>query len=176
MFEVHKPIKIKRLNQSQIPITQLYRKYTAILYRASTGQEQGFPSEVFHAGKNLFSLQGTPVLMAGILQSLQGLQCRIPDKSILSYIGQAGGPSSFFHARVFFKYHLLVSCGGWGQLRLGEKWGQQSTQLSQVAGYFDGFFFLLFIHGMLNETRWVDFNLKGHCISYSTFSKKKALL
>ena len=55
---------------------------------------------------------------------------RIPDKSILSYIGQAGGPSSFFHARVFFKYHLLVSCGGWGQLRLGEKWGQQSTQLS----------------------------------------------
>ena len=54
---------------------------------------------------------------------------RIPDKSILSYIGQAGGPSSFFHARVFFKYHLLVSCGGWGQLRLSEKWGQQSTQL-----------------------------------------------
>ena len=55
---------------------------------------------------------------------------RIPDGSVLSYLGQAGGPSSFFHARVFFKYHLLVSCGGWGQLRLGEKWGQQSTQLS----------------------------------------------
>ena len=29
---------------------------TAILYRASTGPEQGFPCEVFHTGKNLFSL------------------------------------------------------------------------------------------------------------------------
>ena len=38
---------------------------TAILYRASTGPEQGFPCEVFHTGKNLFSLQGTPVLIAG---------------------------------------------------------------------------------------------------------------
>ena len=34
-------------------------------YRASTGPEQVFPCEVFHTGKNLFSLQGTPVLIAG---------------------------------------------------------------------------------------------------------------
>ena len=39
--------------------------HTAILYRASTRPEQGFPCEVFHTGKNLFSLQGTPVLIAG---------------------------------------------------------------------------------------------------------------
>ena len=39
--------------------------YTAIPYRASTGSEQGFPCEVFHTRKNLFSLQGTPVLIAG---------------------------------------------------------------------------------------------------------------
>ena len=39
--------------------------YTAIPYRASTGAEQGFPCEVFHTGKNLLSLQGTPVLIAG---------------------------------------------------------------------------------------------------------------
>jgi hypothetical protein len=38
---------------------------TAILYRASTGPEQGFPCEVFHTGKSLFSLQGTPDLIAG---------------------------------------------------------------------------------------------------------------
>ena len=29
--------------------------HTAIPYRASTGPEQGFPCEVFHTGKNLFS-------------------------------------------------------------------------------------------------------------------------
>ena len=39
--------------------------YTAILYRASTGPEQGFLCEVFHTGKNMFSLQGTPVFIAG---------------------------------------------------------------------------------------------------------------
>ena len=39
--------------------------YNAILYRASTGPEQGFPCEVFHTGKNLFSLQRTTVLIAG---------------------------------------------------------------------------------------------------------------
>ena len=48
---------------------------TAIPYRASTGPEQGFPYEVFHTGKNLFSLQGTPVLIAGTLYSLQGISC-----------------------------------------------------------------------------------------------------
>ena len=45
---------------------------TAIPYRASTGPEQGFPCEVFLTGKNLFSLQGTPFLIAGTLFSLQG--------------------------------------------------------------------------------------------------------
>ena len=50
--------------------------YTAILYRASTGPEQGSPCEVFHTGKNLFSLQGTPVLIAGSLFSLQVFPCK----------------------------------------------------------------------------------------------------
>jgi hypothetical protein len=48
--------------------THYYVNYTAILYRASTGPEQGFPCEVFHTGKNLFSLQGP-------LFSLQGFPC-----------------------------------------------------------------------------------------------------
>ena len=37
--------------------------------------KQGFPCEVFHTGKNLFSSQGTPVLIAGTLYSLQGIPC-----------------------------------------------------------------------------------------------------
>ena len=40
---------------------------TAILYRASTGPEQGFPCDPFLTGKNLFLLQGNPVLIAGTL-------------------------------------------------------------------------------------------------------------
>ena len=48
---------------------------TAIPYRASTGPEQGFPCELFITGKNLFPLQGTPFLIAGILYSLQGIPC-----------------------------------------------------------------------------------------------------
>ena len=47
--------------------------YTAIPYRASTGPEQGFPCEVFHTGKNLFSLQGTPVLIAGTPVFITGI-------------------------------------------------------------------------------------------------------
>ena len=47
--------------------------HTAILYRASTGPEQGFPCEVFHTGKNLFSLQGTPVLIAGTPVFITGI-------------------------------------------------------------------------------------------------------
>ena len=45
--------------------------------RARTGPEQGFPCVLILTGKNLFSLQGTPLLIAGILYSLQGmgLQC-----------------------------------------------------------------------------------------------------
>ena len=50
-------------------------KYTAIPYRASTGPEQGFPCEVFLTGKNLFSLQENPFLIAGTLFSLQGCPC-----------------------------------------------------------------------------------------------------
>ena len=47
--------------------------YTAIPYRASTGPEQGFPCEVFHTGKNLFSLQGTPVLIARTPVFIKGI-------------------------------------------------------------------------------------------------------
>ena len=49
--------------------------YTAIPYRARTGPEQGFPCVLILTGKNLFSLQGTPVLIAGNLYSLQGFPC-----------------------------------------------------------------------------------------------------
>ena len=47
--------------------------YTAIPYRASTGPEQGFPCEVFHTGKSLFSLQGTLVLIAGTPVFITGI-------------------------------------------------------------------------------------------------------
>ena len=36
---------------------------------------QGTPCESIPMGKNLFSLQGTPVLIAGTLYSLQGIPC-----------------------------------------------------------------------------------------------------
>ena len=39
------------------------------------GPEQGFPCVELLTGKNLFSLQGTPLLIAGILYSLQGFPC-----------------------------------------------------------------------------------------------------
>ena len=62
---------------------------TAILYRASTGPEQGFPCEFFHTGKNLFSLQGNPVLIAGTLFSLQGFPCEnfLTGKTLFSLQG-----------------------------------------------------------------------------------------
>ena len=41
--------------------------YTAIPYRARTGPDQGFHFVLILTGKNLFSLQGTPVLIAGIM-------------------------------------------------------------------------------------------------------------
>ena len=41
---------------------------TAIPYRV-------FPVQFFHSGKNLLSLQGNPVLIAGTLFSLQGFPC-----------------------------------------------------------------------------------------------------
>ena len=50
-----------------------------MLAENSTGPVQGqnrvFPVQYFHTGKNLFSLQGTPVLIAGTLYSLQGIPC-----------------------------------------------------------------------------------------------------
>ena len=39
------------------------------------GQNRVFPVQFFHTGKNLFSLQGNPVLIAGTLFSLQGFLC-----------------------------------------------------------------------------------------------------
>ena len=54
---------------------------TVIPYRASTGREQGFLCVLFLTGKNLFSIQGTLVLIAGTLYSLQGmgLQCTLAE-------------------------------------------------------------------------------------------------
>ena len=43
--------------------------------KARTRPEQGFPCVLILTGKNLFSLQGTPVLIARILYSLQGFPC-----------------------------------------------------------------------------------------------------
>ena len=43
--------------------------------QSRTGPEQGFPCVLILTGKNLFSLQGTPLLIAGILYSLQGIPC-----------------------------------------------------------------------------------------------------
>ena len=54
-----------------------FQKFTAIPYRDSTGPEQGFPCEPFLTGKTLFSLEGTPVLIAGTLFTLQGFPCEI---------------------------------------------------------------------------------------------------
>ena len=48
---------------------------TAIPYRTSTRPEQGFPCVLFLTWKNLFSLKGNPVLIAGTLFSLQGFPC-----------------------------------------------------------------------------------------------------
>ena len=56
----------------KIPTRKLLNN-PVILYRASTGQEQGFPCEVFHTGKNLFTLQGTPVLIAGTPVFITGI-------------------------------------------------------------------------------------------------------
>ena len=53
-------------------LTQLFN-HTAIPYRASKGPEQGFPCEVFQTGKNLFSLQGTPALIAGTPVFITGI-------------------------------------------------------------------------------------------------------
>ena len=41
------------------------------------GSEQGFPCVLILTGKNLFSLQGTPVLIAGILYSFRDFPVRI---------------------------------------------------------------------------------------------------
>ena len=49
-------------------------RYTAIPYSVRTGPKQGFTCVVIKR-KNLFSLQGTPLLIAGILHSLQGFPC-----------------------------------------------------------------------------------------------------
>ena len=46
-----------------------------VTLQSCTGPEQGFPCVVILTGKNLFSLQGTPLLIAGILYSLQGIPC-----------------------------------------------------------------------------------------------------
>ena len=69
-------------NTKSVWIRQIIRREsfmilcTAIPYRASTGPVQGFPCEVFHTGKNLFSLQGTPVLIAGTPVFITGISLR----------------------------------------------------------------------------------------------------
>ena len=50
-------------------------KEIVVTLQSRTGTEQGFPCVVILTGKNLFSLQGTPLLIAGILYSLQGFPC-----------------------------------------------------------------------------------------------------
>ena len=48
---------------------------TAIQYWSRTGAPQGFPCVLILTRKKLLSLQGTPVLIVGILYSLQGIPC-----------------------------------------------------------------------------------------------------
>ena len=55
------------------PFTAQTLHCNPIPYRASTGPEQSFPCEVFHTGKNLISLQGTPVLIAGTPAFITGI-------------------------------------------------------------------------------------------------------
>ena len=57
--------------------------------RSTTGPEQSFPWEVFLTGKNLFSLQGTTILIAGTLFSLQGFPCEknFTEKTLFSLQG-----------------------------------------------------------------------------------------
>ena len=44
-------------------------------YRSTANTSLDFPCEEILTGKNLFSLQGTSVLIAGTLYSLQGIPC-----------------------------------------------------------------------------------------------------
>ena len=65
--------------------------------RARTGPEQGFLCVVILTGKNLFSLQGTPLFIAGILCSLQGCPCEN------YYTGL-----SFFTSQIQFAFQLTL--------------------------------------------------------------------
>ena len=81
--------------------------FTAILYRASTGTEQGFPCEVFHTWKKLFSLQGTPVLIAGTPVFITGISLweNFTGNTLFSLQGM-GLQCSIFLRRSYFPYHL----------------------------------------------------------------------
>ena len=76
--------------------------FTAILYRASTGPEQDFPCEVFHTGKNLFSLQGTPVLIAGTPVFITGISLweNFIGKTLFSLQGM--GLQCWHHPAMFY--------------------------------------------------------------------------
>ena len=52
------------------------RTITYALQTQTLYSSQGTPCEPIPTGKNLFSLQGTPVLIAGSLFSLQGFPCK----------------------------------------------------------------------------------------------------
>ena len=82
-WELEKYLQVWHLNlktELWIPMVLSHRPLwtkpcTAIPYRARTGPEPGFPCVVILTGKNLFSSQGTPLLIAGFLYSLQGIPC-----------------------------------------------------------------------------------------------------
>jgi hypothetical protein len=67
--------KNKQTKSKNLKVAGNCPNITAIPYRARTGPKQGFPCVLILTGKNLFSLQGTPLLIAGILYSLQGFPC-----------------------------------------------------------------------------------------------------
>ena len=110
------------------------RLCTAIPYRASTGPEQGFPCEVFHTGKNLFSLQGTPVLIAGTPVFITGISLweNFTGKTLFSLQGLQCSRAGFFWKRwisIFLRFQNLVvfSCT-FSQIpddRFLESWGDQ---------------------------------------------------
>ena len=61
------------VNQTHLP--KVKNPALKSLTRSVQGQNRDFPVYFFPTGKNLFSLQGTPVLMAGTMYSLQGIPC-----------------------------------------------------------------------------------------------------
>ena len=83
---------------------------TAIPYRVRTGPEQGFPCVLILTGKTLFSLQGTPVLIAGILYSLQGMGLQCSSGKILIRERFSSWDKYFVVLIIFCPFQISTKC------------------------------------------------------------------